>query len=144
MHLICPACGAKNRVPAERLNEHPVCGKCAAEVAPHHAVALTDASIFRYIEHSEVPVVVDFWADWCGPCKAYAPQFAQLAQTQPALRFVKIDSDANPRFSASQNIRSIPTTVLFQHGREVARVSGALSAAQLQQWLQQQLSSSAS
>ncbi len=139
MHLICPACGAKNRVPAERLSQHPVCGKCAAEIAPHQAISLNDESIFRYLEHTEAPVVVDCWAAWCGPCKSYAPQFAQVAQAQTGLRFVKMDSDANPGFSARYSIRSIPTTLLFQAGQEIARISGALSAAQLQQWLQQHL-----
>ncbi len=139
MHLICPACGAKNRVPVERLAEHPVCGKCAQEVAPHQVIPLNDEQVFRYIEHTESVVVVDFWADWCGPCKAYGPQFQQVAQAQPLLRFVKVDSEANPKFSLRHRIRSIPSTVLFRSGQEVARVSGALSAAQLSAWLAQQL-----
>lgn len=139
MHLVCPACGATNRVPAERISEQPVCGKCGAEVAPAHPVALGDDALPAYLEKTEAPVLVDFWAAWCGPCRSYAPHYAQLASQRPDVRFVKVDSDACPKASMRHRVRSIPTTVLFRGGQEVGRVSGALSAAQLSQWLDQHL-----
>ncbi|MFT7774078.1 thioredoxin TrxC [Roseateles sp.] len=135
MLLVCPHCGTRNRVPDERLAEDPSCGHCGQPVAPHRPAALSDADLGPYLQGTEAPVVVDFWATWCGPCRSYAPHFEQLAAARPELRFVKVDSDAAPRSSASLQIRSIPTTLLFVGGREVARQSGAMSAAQLSAWI---------
>ncbi len=135
MLLACPHCGTRNRVPDARLADDPACGKCGQAVAPRKPVALGDANLGDYLQGTEAPVVVDFWAAWCGPCRAYAPHFEQLAAARPDLRFVKVDSDAATRTSAALQIRSIPTTVLFLGGREVARQSGAMSAAQLGAWV---------
>lgn len=135
MLLVCPHCGTRNRVPDERLGDDPACGRCGQPVAPRQPVALGDADLSAYLKGTESPVLVDFWAAWCGPCRSYAPHFAQLAQARPDLRFVKVDSDAAPHSSAALNIRSIPTTLLFVGGREVARQSGAMSAAQLGAWV---------
>jgi thioredoxin 2 len=139
MNLVCPACATTNRVPAERLADAPVCGRCGAELAPAHPVELSDKSLAASIAHSEMPLLVDFWADWCGPCKMMAPHFEAAAKQMPQVRFAKVDTEACPQASAVHGIRSIPTLILFSGGREVARQSGAMSSGDLLRWAQAQL-----
>jgi thioredoxin 2 len=139
MQLACPACGTKNRVPDDRLNDDPQCGRCGAALMPAAPVALGEAMFDRYIEGSGLPVVVDFWADWCGPCKMMAPQFAAAAAQLPQVRFAKVDTDAAQGASTRHGIRSIPTMVLFRDGREVARRSGAMPSGEIVSWLKSQL-----
>jgi thioredoxin 2 len=139
MHLVCPSCGATNRIPDERLREGPVCGRCGTALMTAEPVNLSDAALPGFLAHTELPVLVDFWADWCGPCKTMAPHFAAAARQLPEVRFAKVDSDTAPSASARHNIRSIPTLILFKGSAEVARLSGAVPAAQLVSWIQQHL-----
>jgi thioredoxin 2 len=136
IHVVCARCGAVNRVPGERLEQAPSCGRCKSALLDGTPVELTSDSFARFVERNDLPVVVDFWADWCAPCKMMAPVFAQAAREQRTrLRMAKLDTDAQADIAQRYAIRSIPTLVLFKGGREVDRVSGALDATRLRAWL---------
>ena len=136
LHVVCPRCNTTNRVSRERLAQAPSCGQCKAPLLPAAPVDLTGAAFERQVAVSEVPIVVDFWAAWCGPCKMMAPAFAAAAaQRAPNVRFGKLDTEAHGEIAARFAIRSIPTLIAFRDGREIARQSGALGLPQLLQWI---------
>lgn len=139
MHLVCPSCARKNRVPQGRLDDQPLCGHCGAPLMAAQPVALDDHTFFPFVEGTELPVLVDYWADWCGPCKMMAPQFAAAAAELPRVRFAKVDTELSPKASVRHRIRSIPTMVLFRGGEEVARRSGAMPAAEIVAWVRSHL-----
>lgn len=134
--LACPHCAAMNRVEQARLGDGAKCGKCKQGLFSGKPVDLTAGNYDALVNRSELPVVVDFWAGWCGPCKMMAPVFAQVAgELEPRMRFAKLDTEAEQALAGRFGIRSIPTLIVFREGREVARQAGALQGSQLKQWL---------
>ncbi|MEY3666516.1 MAG: hypothetical protein RL572_56 [Pseudomonadota bacterium] len=139
IYVTCPHCHRKNRMPAPRLSEKGTCGACKQALFNGHPVPLSRSSFDQHLS-GDVPLLVDFWAPWCGPCRSFAPTFdAAAASFEPRLRLVKVNTEVEQALAQRFAIRSIPTLVLFHKGHEVARLSGALPPARLQQWVQQHL-----
>lgn len=133
--LVCPNCASLNRVPVLRMTDHPVCGRCKQSLLPHHPIELNDRNFMSYVTRTELPILVDFWAPWCGPCKIMAPAFAEAArQLSPRIVLAKVNTEVASQTAAAFHITSIPTLILFREGQETARQSGAMNATQITQW----------
>lgn len=137
LHIVCPHCHTTNRVQSAQLGSAPDCGNCHRSLFTGHSTALEASAFDRHISRNEIPVVVDFWAPWCGPCHQMAPGFEKAAaQLEPKVRLAKVDTEAVPALAARFNIRSIPTLAVFRGGREVARQAGAMGAADIVRWVE--------
>lgn len=141
LHIVCPHCNSTNRVPADKLSAGGKCGRCKQALFTGTPLDLNSNTFSTHISKNDIPVLVDFWAPWCGPCKMMAPVFQQAAaQLEPRIRVTKLNTEEQQHLAAQYQIRSIPTLAIFKHGKELTRASGAMDMASLQQWLAPYLS----
>ncbi len=139
-HIVCPQCSSVNRILAHRLSDKPRCGHCKQALFTHQPIELTASTFARHISRNDIPVVVDFWAPWCGPCKMMAPAYSKAAaELEPTVRLAKINTAEEKTLAGQYNIRSIPTLALFKNGAEIARQAGAMSTEDIIRWVRSQL-----
>ncbi|MDB9866775.1 thioredoxin TrxC [Pseudomonadales bacterium] len=137
--IVCPHCFVTNRVPDARVADAPTCGKCHLPLFTGKPTAVNLAQFQKMLQFNDTPLIVDFWAEWCGPCKMFAPTFAQASgQLEPRFRLLKVDTEANQEIAANYRIQSIPTLALFKQGKESARQAGAMSLSQFMAWVESQ------
>ena len=140
VHITCSHCMAKNRVPVSKTSQDPSCGKCKKSILIDAPLALNDTNFQRFIQNNDLPVVVDFWASWCGPCQMMAPVYEQVSSDMKTqARFAKVDTEQAQQVAAAYNIRSIPTIIVYKAGKEVARQAGAMDKTSLTSWVKAQL-----
>jgi thioredoxin 2 len=135
LHIVCPHCDSVNRMPTAKRRDQSVCGKCKQALFDAHPVELASGNFAQHISRNDIPVLVDFWAPWCGPCRMMAPAFAQAAeQLEPGMRLAKLNTEEAQELASRYNIRSIPTLALFAGGREIARQAGAMDTGGIVRW----------
>lgn len=139
MHIVCAKCFTTNRIPDDKDHSQAICGKCQKTVYSAKPVELGVKTFTPFIKRNDLPVIIDFWAAWCGPCQNMAPVFTKVAQSSPTLLFAKVNTEQIQQVSADAGIRSLPTLVFFRQGKEVDRISGGLNEMQMRQWLIQSL-----
>ena len=137
LHVVCPHCAATNRLPGQKLGEAPACGQCHKSLFDGHPSDVRADAFQRHIQRNDIPVLVDFWAPWCGPCRMMAPQFTQAASLlEPSVRLLKVNTENEKMLASQFGIRSIPTLKLFYRGKEIANQAGAMNANDLVRWVQ--------